>query len=81
MFYHKGIYACETRLVDLPCSIRAYTIYDAVDDFYNIYINQNLSTSAMHTALLHELKHIENGDFHSRNSSVDDIENQYLDAI
>ena len=51
-----------TKLVDLPTSIRAYTVRDKNDDF-NIYINARLSSEQRMEAYEHEMRHIRRGDF------------------
>ena len=54
--------AVSTFLIDLPCTIRAYTVVNA-DMTYTIIINSHLSAEAQQIAFLHELQHINNGDF------------------
>ena len=53
------------RLVNLPCTVRGYTVVDA-DGNYNVYLNAN---SDIERAFIHELVHILNNDFYS----ADDI--------
>lgn len=60
------------RNIDLPTTIRGYTIRDHNGD-YNIYINARMTTERQIEAYRHELKHIRNGDF-NRTGSVDLIE-------
>lgn len=50
------------RLVDLPTSVRGFTIPDENGD-YNIYINSNLSDELLDKTVKHELEHIQSGDF------------------
>lgn len=45
----------------LPCTIKAYTIRK--DDYYTIVLNSNLSHEQNKISYIHELEHIENGDF------------------
>lgn len=47
-----------------------------VDDDYIIFINQNLNYEQQKDALIHELKHIENGDLDDFDCSVSQIENK-----
>lgn len=51
-----------TRLIDLPTTIRGYTVRDKEGD-YNIYLNTRISQEARLETYEHELKHIEQGDF------------------
>lgn len=60
------------RLIDLPTTIRAYTVQDTEGN-YNIYVNARLSHEARLEAYKHEIKHIKNDDF-SRQKSADLIE-------
>ncbi|WP_088187584.1 hypothetical protein [Desulfosporosinus sp. FKA] len=52
------------RMIGLPLTVRGLTIPD-VDGNYNIFINKNLSHKMQLDAYLHEINHIENGDFDS----------------
>lgn len=47
-----------------------------VDGDYVIFINQNLNYEQQRDALVHELRHIANGDLDSCCRSVADIENE-----
>lgn len=49
------------RLVDLPLSVRGFTLQDQDGD-YNVYVNQNLCPAAMERTIQHELEHIKSGD-------------------
>ena len=51
--------------LNLPLSVKGFTLYDSVDDYYTIVINCKYSFASMQKTLLHELKHIFNDDFHS----------------
>lgn len=53
-----------TRYLELPPGIRAFTVRDRNGD-YNIYINAHLSAEACFLAYIHELNHINSGDFDS----------------
>ena len=46
-------------LLDLPCSIRAFTIKK--DDIYTIVLNARMSRESNQSSLKHELEHIEQG--------------------
>ena len=61
-----------TILLDLPTSIRGYTVRDR-DGNYNICINARMSQENRIKAYKHELKHIKLGDF-SKTGSADLIE-------
>ena len=52
------------RLVDLPPSVRGFTVKDENDD-YNIYINARLSEDGRGEAFRHEIDHIRRGHFYS----------------
>lgn len=58
-------------VADMPCSVRAYTIYS--DDFYTIVLNDNLSYMQRQKAYMHEIEHIKSDDF-IKDSSVGIIE-------
>lgn len=58
-------------LATMPARIRAYTVL--MDGYYTIVLNDSLSPMAKHRAYLHEVEHIENGDF-ERSASVDMLE-------
>ena len=59
------------RIIDLPYRIKAMTSKDYNGD-YNIYLNAKLDLITRQEAYLHELKHIERGDFDGGN--IDEIE-------
>lgn len=61
------------RLADLPLRVKGFVMRDE-DDFNNIYINEHLGVIEQQKALLHELRHIEQGDFDSE-LGIPDIEN------
>ena len=61
-----------TRLIDLPTTIRAYTVLDTEGN-YNVYVNARLNNEARRKAYEHEIDHIKEDDF-SRQESVDIIE-------
>lgn len=52
------------RLVPLPVGIKACTVLDS-NDFYNVYINQDLPIEVQRQAFDHEMIHISRNDFHS----------------
>ena len=60
------------RLVALPAGIKALTVLDS-NDFYNVYINQNLPIEVQRQAFDHEMIHIERNDFF-RDVPIDQIE-------
>lgn len=66
------ILGVNTLLLDLPGSIRAYTVTNT-DLSYTIVINARLNRERQIEAYRHELKHIENGDY-DRKCSADIIE-------
>lgn len=51
--------------LNLPLSVKGFTLYDGSDDFYTIVLNCKYSHSSMEETLMHELSHISNDDFHS----------------
>lgn len=60
----------------LPLAVRGLTAYYYDDDgmpYYTIFINANLSDQMQCAAYDHEIKHIDNGDFHLM-MSVNDLE-------
>lgn len=61
----------RTILIDMPCTVKAYTI--CKDDFYTIVINASLNQEMQRFAYYHELYHIQNKDF-ERKCSVNLIE-------
>lgn len=61
-----------TTLLDLPTTIRGYTVRDMNGD-YNICINARISQENRLKAYKHELKHIKRGDF-AKSGSADLIE-------
>lgn len=67
------------REIPLPTSVRAFTLPDAQGD-YNIYINSRLCLSQKKESLLHEKRHIENGDFF-KDEKATVIENMLLHSI
>lgn len=56
----------RTVYIDMPATIKGYTI--AKDDFYTIVLNSNLSNEQNKLTYMHEMYHITNGDFQSKNS-------------
>lgn len=60
-------------LQDLPIGVKGFVIEDGIDDFYTIVLNARYSRETNIETYKHELKHIEGGDFHSR-ESADDVE-------
>lgn len=61
-----------TKLMDLPVSIRGFTVRDCDGD-YNVILNSRLSHERQMQTYYHELQHIRSGDFDSP-GSVDLIE-------
>lgn len=57
---------------NMPVSVKGYTIRDA-DGFYTIVLNSNHSHDQNRRSYLHEIFHIENGDF-DRKGNVGMIE-------
>jgi len=57
----------RTILVDLPVDVKGYTI--CVDDFYTIIINSKLSNTQRQKSYQHEMDHIQQNDFESKNSA------------
>lgn len=56
----------KTVLYDLPQGIKGYTLHK--DGFYTIVLNSKLSHEQNKKTYLHEMFHIENGDFDNTNS-------------
>ena len=67
------------RYVNLPVSVRAYTLTDANDD-YNIYVNKELNSIEQKKAVDHEMRHI-NIDHFYRDSSVTSDEAEAENAV
>lgn len=55
------------RLIDLPETVRGFTVKDENDD-YNIFINARLSADMRGTAFRHEIDHIRSGHFYDARS-------------
>lgn len=53
------------RLIDLPETVRGFTVKDENDD-YNIYINARLSEDGRAAAFRHEVDHIRRGHFYDQ---------------
>lgn len=53
-----------SRYANLPTRIKAFTVKDK-DGFYTIVLNQNLSYEQQEKSFLHEMEHINSGDFDS----------------
>lgn len=66
----EGEYCC--RIIHLPGAIHA-AVRLSEDEFPNIYINDSLSPEAQKKAFLHEIRHIERGDFFNE-LPIDEIE-------
>lgn len=62
------------RYTILPAAIGGFTIYNAEDDSYNIYINSNHGYYEQQKTLKHELHHIYNGDFDKIDVDVSSLE-------
>lgn len=54
----------RTVLCDMPATVKAYTI--CKDGYFTVVLNQNLSHEQNMASYLHELKHIQNGDFEKK---------------
>lgn len=54
----------RTVLCDMPTTVKAYTI--CKDGYFTVILNQNLTHEQNVESYLHELKHIQNGDFDKR---------------
>ncbi len=64
------------RLIDLPLTVRGFTVKDENDD-YNIYINARLSDDVRAEAFRHEVDHIRRGHFYDYKSVVEkELENK-----
>lgn len=61
---HDTIY---TYTYPMPLRIKGYTVY--MDDVYTIVINSNMSEESRYETYIHEMKHIQRGDFHSKSSA------------
>ena len=61
------------RYIDLPCSVRAFTVED--NGFYNIYVNSRHCYSQNVKSIKHELEHINKGDFDC-SLPIDALENK-----
>lgn len=60
----EGEYAC--RMVNLPGDIHGVVrLTGDGTDFPNIYINDHLAPEARRRAFDHEMRHLENDDFHN----------------
>ena len=60
-----------TRLIKMPPRIKGYTAIDD-DGNYNIYLNEKLSAEQQRLTYLHEMTHIERGDWDKK--SVEEAE-------
>jgi len=60
------------KMIDLPHSVRGFSHMDA-ECFYTIVLNSRLSAEMQRKTYLHEVDHIEKGDFCSR-ATADQIE-------
>ena len=52
--------------IDMPVGMKAYTIYK--NGFYTIVLNSRHGSEQNRLSYYHELFHIKNGDFESKNS-------------
>ncbi|NLV98142.1 MAG: hypothetical protein GX043_12570 [Desulfovibrionales bacterium] len=62
------------QLVKMPCNIEA-AVTTNNDGSYTVFVNKNISVEQQKEAILHELRHIERGDFLC-NEGADEIEYQ-----
>ena len=60
-----------TRLIKMPTRIKGYTAIDD-DGNYNIYLNEKLSAEQQKITYMHEMMHIQRGDWDKK--SVEDAE-------
>lgn len=70
MKYFDGEFCC--RMVVFPGDIHGATKLSH-DEFPNIYINDLLSPQARRAAFLHEMRHLEQGDFYN-SKPIEDVE-------
>ena len=63
------------RVLQLPASVRGFTS-QSPDGAYNIYLNALHSQEMIGKTYLHELGHIQNGDFNA-DSLVSELERKY----
>lgn len=61
----------KTKYEDMPCHINALVVYDGQN--YTIIINSRQSRCKQEKAYIHEMKHIENGDF-KKGMNCDNLE-------
>lgn len=62
------------RLIDMPCTVRGCVVrHIDGEEYYTILLNSHLSADMQRKTYLHELSHIEEGDF-SKCVSADCIE-------
>lgn len=63
------------RFMDLPFTVKAFTVYDPCEDFYNVFVNKRLTSFEQEKAIKHEIEHIKRGHFTTDNGrDVSDIE-------
>lgn len=67
----------NTILMDLPESVKGFTVRmfdeNIGEDYYSVILNAKLNWEQQADAYLHEISHIDDGDFYSC-ESVDQIE-------
>lgn len=59
----------KTLFCDMPTTIAGYTVYSNADDCYTIVLNSKQSRDRNIKAYMHELSHIQNGDFEKKCSA------------
>lgn len=59
--------------LNLPVTVKGFSLYDAADDYYTIVLNNRLSKLCNKKTFEHEIGHILNGDF-TKNKTVGIIE-------
>lgn len=64
----------KIHLVPFPTTIHGLVTMDK-NGFFNIYINCNIGILEQRIAIMHELEHIERGDFFRADASLEEIEN------
>lgn len=57
-------YNVIVRFIDLPYAVRGF-VKESSDGIYNVYLNSRYCYSQNIKTLIHELKHIRNGDLNS----------------
>lgn len=61
----------QIKYLNLPITVKGFTLYDGADDYYTIVLNCKYSYDSMRQTFLHEIKHIARDDFHSNKSTAE----------